>query len=127
MNKNREARREALQRVIARRDDVIIPKKLTFIPEDAPPLETILQAALLEKTVGGLLEDARKERKVSKRELARKLNTVHARVSQMEKASNLELRSILEVARSLGYDVEITLIPQQGGRSLGTVMKTASP
>jgi hypothetical protein len=48
----------------------------------------------------------------------------HARVSQIEQASNLELKSVLETAQLLKYDVSISLIPREGGKAFGALLKT---
>jgi hypothetical protein len=123
--KNLEARKAALARVMARTDDIIYPKTPTFIPESDPDtlLETVEQAYLSEK-IGELLEAARKQRKVGKRELARALQTSHGRISALEKAENLELKSIAAVAAQLGFDVQVSLIPKDGGMSLNTLLQT---
>lgn len=125
MNKNREARRAALERVRAIRQDVIVPKKAQPIFESNPEelLETV-ERGYLEATIGELLERARTARKVGKRELARRMDTNHARVSQMEGAANLELKSVLEAAGLLEYDVRIALVPREGGRGIGALLKT---
>ena len=126
MKKISEARRAALERVLAMREDVIIPEKPQPIPETS--LEEMLEMVergYLEATIGQLLEKARTARNVGKRELARRMNTNHSRVSQMEGAVNLELKSVLEAAGLLDYDVRIALVPREGGRGIGAVLKTS--
>jgi hypothetical protein len=121
--KNLEARKAALATVLAMREDNIIPDVPTFIPEAKTEqlLETVEQAYLAHK-IGGLLEMARKQRKVGKRQLARALQTSHGRITALENAVNLELKSITAVASELGFDVQVNLIPRDGGTSLGAML-----
>jgi Helix-turn-helix domain len=118
---NREARKAALKRVLARRDDIIIPKHPVEIPDEDPSelLERV-EKGYMELKIGALLEDARKTRDIGKRELARSLGTTHGRISTLEKAQNLELKSITEVAGALGFDVQVTLVSREDGATLGT-------
>jgi hypothetical protein len=118
---NREARKAALKRVLVRRDDIIIPKHPVEIPDEDPAdlLERVEQG-YMELKIGALLEDARKTRDIGKRELARSLGTTHGRISTLEKAQNLELKSITEVAGALGFDVQVTLVSRVDGATLGT-------
>ncbi len=124
--KNREARKAALATVLAMTDDNIVPSVSTFIPEADPNqlLETIEQGYIASK-IGDLLEAARKQRKIGKRELARALQTSHGRITALEKSVNLELKSITAVAAELGFDVQVNLIPRDGGTSLGAVLHNA--
>jgi hypothetical protein len=59
-----------------------------------------------------------------KRELARKMGMNHARVLQIEQATNLELKSELETAQLLEYDVSISMVPREGGKAFGALLKT---
>lgn len=118
---NREARKAALKRVLERRDDIIIPKHPVEIPnEDPADLLERVERGYMELKIGALLEDARKTRDIGKRELARSLGTTHGRISTLEKAQNLELKSITEVAGALGFDVQVTLVSREDGATLGT-------
>lgn len=124
MTINRAARKAALKRVLERQDDVITPKLAVFIPDSDPThlLETVEQAHI-EIQIGTLLETARKTRDIGKRELARSLGTTHGRISTLEKAKNLELKSITDVAYALGFDVQITLVSRNNGTTLGTTLR----
>ena len=119
--KNPEARKAALAKVLAMREDNIVPEKPMPIPSANPEmlLETVEQAFIASK-IGNLLEMARKQRKIGKRELARALQTSHGRISTLENAENLELKSIRAVAEELGFEVQVSLIPRDGGRNLET-------
>ena len=102
----------------------VIPDRPVNIPETTQEeLEAMVTRGCLEATVGELLEEARRERGLGKRELARALSTTHGRVTTLENAQNLDLKSVLEFASALGYDPELSLIPRSGGRTLGAVVK----
>jgi ribosome-binding protein aMBF1 (putative translation factor) len=126
MKKNREERRAALEQVMQMREEVITPDGPNReIPETGLE-ETIELVArgYVQATIGELLEQARLTRKIGKRELARKMGMNHARVSQIEQATNLELKSVLETAQLLEYDVSISLVPREGGKAFGVLLKT---
>ena len=126
MKKNREARKAALEHVLQMRDEVITPDGPDrTVPETST--ETMLEMVeqgYVQATIGALLEQARLTRKVGKRELARKMGRNHARISQLEAATNLELKSVLETADLLEYDVSISLVPREGGLAFGALLKT---
>lgn len=122
--KNREARKAALAKVLAMTEDNIIPEVPTFIPEENPDqLLEVVEQAYMSSKIGDLLEMARKQRKVGKRELARALQTSHGRITALENAVNLELKSITAVAGELGFDVQVNLISRDGGTSLGAMLQ----
>ena len=127
MKRNSEARRTAFQQVLLMGEGPVIPDESVFIPgEDPADLERRVNQAYFEATVGELLESARLDRGLGKRELARVMGTTHGRIGQLEKAANLELKSVMETAAALGYDLELSLIPRAGGRTLGAVVRLGS-
>jgi Helix-turn-helix domain len=121
VKRNSEARQAALQRVMMMGEGPVIPKHPVEIPDEDPSelLERV-EKGYMELKIGALLEDARKTRDIGKRELARSLGTTHGRISTLEKAQNLELKSITEVAGALGFDVQVTLVSRDDGATLGT-------
>lgn len=97
------------------------------IPDGPPPelhdtadeiLEQSIQAGVQARRLGELLSHARARRKVGKRELARRLQTSHSRIGQLESARNLELKSVFEFLAWLDYDVIITAAPHEGGEGV---------
>ena len=121
--KNREAGKAALTKVLAMTEDNIIPDVPTFIPDESPAqLLEVVEQAYMSSKIGDLLEMARKQRKIGKRQLARALQTSHGRITALENAVNLELKSITSVAGELGFDVQVNLIPRDGGTSLGAML-----
>ena len=121
---NRDKRKAALKAVMQMGEGPVIPKKASKIPtESVEQLAATVESGYLVQTIGELLEKARQARGLGKRELARQLKTSHGRISKIEQSDNLELKSLLEVAQSLGYDLSISLLPQEGGAVLGTVVR----
>ena len=121
---NRAKRKAALAAVMQMGEGPVIPKSKTALPSEAVEhLEQTVEKGYLAQTIGELLEKARQTRGLGKRELARKLETSHGRVSKLEQSENIELKSLLEVAQTLGYDLSISLIPKEGGVALGAVVK----
>jgi hypothetical protein len=124
MKRNSEARQAALRRVMMMGEGPVIPKIASYIPDEDPrELLELVEQGYMESKIGALLEDARKTRDIGKRELARSLGTTHGRISALEKAVNLELKSITEVADALGFDVQVTLISREDGATLGTTFR----
>lgn len=121
---NREKRKAALAQVRVMGEGRVIPAKPMKVSQaQAEDLEATVEQGYLAQTVGELLEKARQSRGLGKRELARRLESTHSRVSKMEGSENVELKSLLKVAGTLGYDVSISLIPREGGAALGAVVK----
>jgi|GEM_PF-6876788 len=117
-------RTKALEQVLQMGEGPVLPGvPLPEVPtEDPQKLEARVEDGYLHQTVGQLLERARLERGMGKRELARKLGTYHARVSQLEQAENLELKSLLAALNELGYDLELSVIDRESGRTMGAVL-----
>ncbi len=120
-------RRAALEAMLTMPLDAVIPEA-PVIPDHLQPvtetslaeLEAIIEAGVLARTIGELLETARTTRGVGVRELARRLGVDHARVKQLEHAGrgrpgNVELRSLTRQAEALEYRVRIILEPKDGG------------
>jgi ribosome-binding protein aMBF1 (putative translation factor) len=117
-------RRAMLQAMLEMPEGAIVPKKAqpieTANPED---LLSTIEVGVLAQTIGELLEQARMERGIGVRELARRLNLNHARVKQLEDAGrgrseNIEVQSLARLAKALSYKVRIVLEPEEGGRLL---------
>lgn len=121
---NRARRKAALKTVMQMGEGPVVPLKKRRIPsEPVEKLGATVEAGYLAQTVGELLEKARQTRGLGKRELARRLETTHGRISKLEQSDNIELKSLFAVAQSLGYDLSIGLLPQEGGAMLGTVIR----
>ena len=90
--------------------------------ENPSDLEGRVNTGVLEASIGALLLQARQSRGLGKRELARKLGTNHARVTQLETARNLELHSILGVLDQLEFDLSISFVSRRDGKAFGAVI-----
>ncbi len=78
-------------------------------------LETIIQAA----KIGDLVKLARKTRKISVRELAKKINVSHPRVLEVENSDvTLEIQTLVRYANVLGFTVKVSFEPIEGGKIL---------
>ena len=85
----------------------------------APELQTMFQEALLDQNLGQALQEARKLRRLSGSELARRLSVTPMRVHQLEKVQgNVEVQTLVRVANALEYDLTLTLTPREGGDSI---------
>jgi DNA-binding Xre family transcriptional regulator len=115
-------KRAALEAMLNLPKDELIPLKTQPITVQNPDdLEPIIEAGVLALTIGELLEQARTERGVGVRELARRLSLHHARVKQLEgigQNGNIEIQTLARQARALAYRVRIILEPEEGGQSL---------
>ncbi len=126
MKKNLEARKAAWETVKQMRDEYIVPSNGMYeLPEaDVQNLENIVESAYLEATIGELLETARKSRSKGKRALAKQLGTNHARVAKIEQSSNIELKSLMQAAKALEYQVRVTLEPINGqGEAISATLR----
>ncbi len=86
---------------------------LTTTPSE---LERTFKAELLARNAGTLLRQARGK---SLSKLGLELGISKGRVHQREQASaNLEIKTILEQAEALEYEVELVLRPKQGGQEI---------
>ena len=114
-------------------DEPLTTEALTFLkgsPSDNPKapasgmeaLELQFRLALTERALGKLLQDARLTSGLTQRDLARRLNWAQPRVAQIERAENLEVSTVAQVAEALGFDLELRLKPRKGGRALKSMV-----
>ncbi|MEY4530485.1 MAG: hypothetical protein RLZZ156_1206 [Deinococcota bacterium] len=93
---------------------------LTTTPTE---LERTFKAELLARNAGTLLRQAREARGKSLSKLGLELGISKGRVHQREQASaNLEIKTILEQADALEYEVELVLRPKQGGQEIRALL-----
>ena len=82
-------------------------------------LGQVFQEALAVKTVGEMISAARAQRKMSARQVAEQISVSHPRVLAVEKSDvDLEIRTLVNYAEALGYDVQLSLKPREGGQEL---------
>jgi ribosome-binding protein aMBF1 (putative translation factor) len=91
-----------------RRDDV---------PMSPEQFAAQLESAILAQSMGEALQRARKERDLTTRALAQKVQLSQSRIVQIEHANaSLELQTVALVAHTLGYRVNIELVPEDQSR-----------
>jgi ribosome-binding protein aMBF1 (putative translation factor) len=113
--------RQALESVLNRLDNSVAtpPKNTGNSPEiSLDELKDTLQNAVLTHNIGQALEQARKQRGLSGRAVAKKRDLHFTRVQQLEHATNLELSSVVRHAASLDYKVTLVLEPLEGGQRI---------
>jgi DNA-binding XRE family transcriptional regulator len=82
-------------------------------------LERTVKAELLARSAGALLRQARETRGKSLSQLGNELGISKGRVHQREQNNaNLEMKTILEQAEALEYEVELVLKPKHGGQEI---------
>jgi hypothetical protein len=97
-------------------------KGKTWTPNE---IQNAVQTELTVRSVGKLLALAREMQKQSLAEVSKSLNVTRARVHQREQeTANLEVRSLVEQAGALGFDVIVTFKPRKAGRSLSAVLRS---
>lgn len=72
-----------------------------------------LQEALVARTVGDLLSQARDQCGASLRRAGRITGLSHSRIQQLEASENLEVATLVRVAAGLGFRVKISLEPDR--------------
>jgi ribosome-binding protein aMBF1 (putative translation factor) len=113
--------RQALESVLNRLENSVAtpPKNTGNSPEiSLDELKDTLQNAVLTHNIGQALEQARKQRGLSGRAVAKKRDLHFTRVQQLEHATNLELSSVVRHAASLDYKVTLVLEPLEGGQRI---------
>lgn len=78
-------------------------------------LEDALRDAFAASSVGDLLQKARQGRGLSLREAARAAGRSPSRIVAVERATtDINVETVVQMARSLGYRVEVVLTPLKG-------------
>jgi ribosome-binding protein aMBF1 (putative translation factor) len=91
---NRDKRKAALAAVMQMEEGAVVPNQKQPNPgQSVEHLEAAVESGYLAQTVGELLEQPRKAQGLGKRELARRLQTSHGRVSKLEQSENIELKT----------------------------------
>lgn len=95
--------------------------KMTPSQNQATPideLQKIVEEMIASQAIGEGLRLARKQRRLTTRQLAQALGISQSRVVHMEQASDsLEIQTVARVAKQLGYRVLVQLIPEDANES----------
>jgi DNA-binding phage protein len=95
------------------------PELLTAKTWTPTEIQNTVQTELGIQNLGKLLALAQAEQGKSLAEVSKSTGVSRGRVHQREQESaNLEMRSFVEQARALGFDVIVTLKPKHQGREL---------
>jgi ribosome-binding protein aMBF1 (putative translation factor) len=109
-----------LNAIIGKPEEIVcVPERkakkylVTFGKKEQDALETRLVA----QTLAGLLQQARSDSGLSVRKVAAQMEKHPSRVTAIEKGStNMAFRTFVEYAHSVGYDVEVRLLPTGKGK-----------
>jgi DNA-binding XRE family transcriptional regulator len=88
-------------------------------------IREVLLESLVSETLGDMLQHARQTRKVTGEHLGSRLGVSKARVAQLEglESDKVELQTLTQYARALGYQINISFIPEEkGGKVLSTML-----
>ena len=81
-------------------------------------LQKLVEEMIASQAIGEGLRLARKQRRLTTRQLAQALGVSQSRVVHMEQASDsLEIQTVARVAKQLGYRVLVQLIPEDANES----------
>lgn len=102
---------------IRRKKQNDLPPALTTTNEIDRLIEEIIFAANLKE----LIVTARKQRGLTLREAALSAGMKHPQLIQIEQSSGrVELRTLARIAQALDFELHVSLVPKQGGRSIET-------
>lgn len=79
---------------------------------DTDTFEEAIETALIAQTVGDLLKIAREQRGQSQRAVAAALSLAPSRIHALEHSDNLEIATLAQAARTLGYRLVLRLEPE---------------
>ena len=95
------------------------PASMLSAPMNPDQLGHAFQEVLAVKTVGKMIAAARAQRQMSARQVAERVNASHPRVLAVEKSGiDIEIRTLVNYAEALGYDVQLSLKPRDGGQEI---------
>jgi hypothetical protein len=116
---NRAKRRAALVALEHYTGDVIVPAKQQVLQEaNVDELAATVKAEVHKRYIGELVSSAMTYRQMGVRALARKVKRSHSQIVALERSHNMELSTLLTIADSLEFDVEIRLRPREGGKAI---------
>jgi hypothetical protein len=121
---NRAKRQAALAALAHYQGDTIIPEKTQPLREtNVDELMNTVKAEVQKRQIVGLVSSALNYRKVGVRALARKVKRSHSQIIALEQSNNMEISTLLTIANSLEFDVEVKLIPREGGRIISVALE----
>lgn len=95
-------------------------KELLAGPMTVGELQRALEHATVRRTIGATLRQARHARDLTMSEAGDLAGVTAPRVARLEKegGGRVEVQTLARIAASLGYDLQIALVPRGGGEAL---------
>ena len=116
LSQERQAKLEAMQGQPPRLAKMMTSSEVQ--PTSIPELETMVNQMIASQAIGQGLKLARKQRKLTTRQLASALGVSQSRVVHIEQANeSLEIQTVARVAKELGYRVLVQLIPENASEA----------
>ncbi len=121
LSQERRAKLEAMQGQPPRLAKMMTPAEVQ--PTPTPELEAMVNQMIASQAIGQGLKLARKQRKLTTRQLASALGVSQSRVVHIEQANeSLEIQTVARVAKELGYRVLVQLIPENASEAAISVI-----
>lgn len=103
---------------------MIVPAKTQPLQEaNVNELMNIVKTEVQKRQIGDLVSSALNYRQVGVRALARKVKRSHSQIIALGQSSNMEIATLLTIADSLEFDVEVKLIPREGGKAIQVALE----
>ncbi len=116
LSPERRAKLEAMRGQPPRLASMMTPAEIQ--PTPIPELESMVNQMIASQAIGQGLKLARKQRKLTTRQLASALGISQSRVVHIEQANDsLEIQTVARVAKELGYRVLVQLIPENASEA----------
>jgi DNA-binding XRE family transcriptional regulator len=109
---------EALEVLALPKGVLAAPSKVSEMQEriwTSQDIREVLLESLVTETLGDMLQQARQSRKVTGEALGKRIGVSKARIAQLEglDSDKVELQTLTQYARALGYQVNIRFIPEE--------------
>jgi DNA-binding Xre family transcriptional regulator len=109
---------EALEVLALPKNTLAAPAHTSDMPERAwtsQDIREVLLESLVTETLGDMLQQARHARKVTGEHLGKRMGVSKARIAQLEGLDGVrvELQTLTQYARALGYQVNISFVPEE--------------
>jgi hypothetical protein len=103
---------------------VIVPTKTQPSPEaNVAELMATVKAEVQKRQIGEWVSSAMTYRRVGVRALARKVKRSHSQIVALGQSKNKVISTLLTIADSLEFDVEVKLIPREGGKVIQVALE----
>ncbi len=98
-----------------------VAKNLPKATTDTTEIDTMVEEIIFAANLKELIVTARQQSGFTLREAAANAGMKHPQLVQIEQSSgHVELRTLARLAQALDFELHISLVPKQGGRSIET-------